>query len=230
MCSRAPIHIMVVQRKNLLEAFRDAGNKPAQEPEPAAGPFAGDAPARVKVARAPRARLPFWLPWACGIALAFVFGVAIGRKSASLAAPPSGETDEEQVVDEAKLPVEPRSSGGGAERAERAARPADSDPIAAQAPDALQDPANRYTIVVATYDLSRSDFAFSTHDLLAEQGFPVWPVAQRGKHYIVLVGAARESKDLADTLRRVTRLESWDKTPAAFADAYVSRIDDIIDR
>jgi hypothetical protein len=212
---------MVVQRKNLLEAFRDAGSKPSQEPEPAAGPFAqGAAPARARVPRAPRARLPVWLPWACGVALAFVLGVAIGRKSASLAAEPSRTDEEEPARSETEARLDP----------ERAARPASSEPIAAQTPDALQDPANRYTIVVAAYDLSSQAFAFSTQDQLADLGLPVWPVAQRGKHYIVLVGAAPDSKDLAELQRRVASLADWNGKPNAYADAYVARIDDLIDR
>lgn len=214
---------MVVPRKNLLEAFRDAGNRPAQEAEPAAGPFArSEAPAAPRARAARRMALPGWLPWACGVGLAFVLGLALGRSGASVAAAPETTREERPAV-------------APAERSAPAVR--EAPPLAGAAPAAapggvapLYDQANRYTIVVITYGASKQDFAWATHDLLLDKGYPVWPVAQRGSNYLVLVGAAPDAKALEPTLADLRRLASWDGTPAAFADAYVDRIDRIVER
>lgn len=232
---------MAVPRKNLLEAFRDAGNKPVQESEPSAGPFArSESPASAKSSpapRQPRARLPAWLPWVCGVALAFVFGLALGKKSASFAAPSdesAAAAGDESAGEKSGAAAPPSQPSADALRAVRPEDPAPgTETRATPGPGgvaALYDERNRYTIVVATYGASRQDFAWATHDLLADQGLAVWPVAQRGDNYLVLVGAAPESKELESTLGRVRGLASWDKTPAAYADAYVERIDRIIDR
>ena len=62
-----------------------------------------------------------------------------------------------------------------------------------------------------------------------DAGLPVWPVAAHGERFLVLVGAAPQSKELETTLRRLTGLRSWDET-LAYADAYVERIDRLIER
>lgn len=221
---------MVVQRKNLLEAFRDAGKVPTREPEPPAGPFAlGDAPASAKPTKALRApALPVWLPWSVGLVVVFALGFVLGRRGAPVAASTGAARALEAAKESATRVPQVRYEPPRTPVAERGQEtPAAGGGLADPAP--LHDPANRYTIIAATYGASRQDLAWATHDLLRDAGLPVWPVAAHGERFLVLVGAAPQSKDLETTLRSLTGLRSWDDT-LAYADAYVERIDRLIER
>jgi len=218
---------MSAQQKNLLEAFRNAGggSKP-----PASAPKAPEGPARPPVPpppRAPRAwrpgRAPAWLPWVAAIGVAFVLGVLVGRSSRSVS----------------------RAAGGGAEEVSEGPRPGASlgapAPVARPTPPAhgvqseapenpLLDPQNQYTVVAASYGLGKAEYAWATHDQMHEVGLPVFAPWQREKDILVLVGAAPSKDDLRDVEARLRRLDGWDGAKDAYADAYIDRIDKIIDR
>jgi len=216
---------MVVHRKNLLEAFRHAGSAPVEEPEPPAGPFAASAPPpEAEQKRAlPAPALPVWVPWAFGVVLAFVSGLAVGRSTAPVRA---GEKDGAGGAGD--LPAEVRYEGSS--RYDRPAESAAHPDGAATVPSSLVDPANRYTIIVATYGPSRRDYADATRKYLHDAGFGVMPVAELNGNYIVLVGAAATVEGLRPTVDRLVRLDGWDGAPEAYADAYVEKIDRLIDR
>ena len=83
---------------------------------------------------------------------------------------------------------------------------------------------------VATYSTARQEYAEATQQHLIDQGFEVMPLAEWRGNYLVLVGAAPEVDDLRAVRARLTRLDSWDGTPGAYADAYIEKIDDLVDR
>jgi hypothetical protein len=220
---------MIPRKKNLLEAFQSARHEPGPEPEPA--PSVEPPRERgISVLRRGLPELPRWLPWAVLVGLAFLFGVVIGR----------GSSDDEVEAAPAQEPsAEPGASTPPpvASPAPRAsAPPASAPPARAAKPggqariqdSALFDPANLYTVVVATYDQQHDDLAWATVEHLRSQGLePFPPVAWRDK-ILVLVGAAPRAAELEATASRLRGLARDGGKP--YHDAYQARIDSLIER
>jgi len=229
-------------RKNLLEAFRRAGESTAPPNQTNAGPFAEE---REEVVEAePRRQrhasdaarelrvpaMPAWLPWAAGIAFAFVLGIALGRGSGeeSVAAETGSARDEAPFTSSLLDPPADLQGSRASEERSDASQPRAS--ARSGAVDALFDPANRYTVIACTYADSREDYAKATYDHLRDEGLPVFPPARRGRNILVLVGAAPRVDGLEGVLERLRGLPAWNGAADGYADAYAERIDRLIDR
>jgi hypothetical protein len=156
-----------------------------------------------------------------GLSLAFALGFAVGRGSPKVAE--AGDAPAEMGTPAPRPSAQPRSfqPREGAEKGPAAtpARIEDSP---------LYDPDNQYTLVVEAYSKTSPDFAWATHDHLAEEGFDVFPPVASGNLLLVLVGAAPKSADLADVEARVRKLERDGKKE--YDDAYRQPIDKLISR
>lgn len=264
---------MAIQRKNLLEAFRNAGEADPLGTEGSrlrsrvrAEVEAAEAEAQAKTEAAthePEARVeppvlpvdkargaasepaeserlipeseiprvpPIWMPLAAAVSIAFLLGILVGRIGGS-----EVRAEGDASLAEGSLPnsgfkprndLVPRSELIQGDNGEASA-PA---PGSSSRASALYDPVNRYTLVVATYGRTKEDFAWATHDQLADEGFPVFPPAEVGKDILVLVGAQPEVEDLAQTKEAIRNLTGWDGAKESYKDAYAIRIDRLIDR
>ncbi len=212
---------MSSRRKNLLEAFQNASVSPSP---PESAPAPAEAPVlEPSLPRGP-IRLPGWVPWTLGVLVAFALGVAVGRKSA-------GEARAEQAGgSRAGNPGQPEPSPSRSPPRETPAR----SPQAAPATPArieespLFDPANRYTVVVATYSQSNRDFAWATYQHLRDQKLPVFQPVVSGDLILVLAGAASSSAELESLERRIEGLTRDGEEP--YESAYRQAIDKLIPR
>jgi hypothetical protein len=225
-------------KKNLLEAFRDAGGERDRPPEPAplasrptsapraAAPSAPHASAALDRARGLLGELPGWTPWAAGIAVAFVLGVWLGGSGSDSSAAAGSGTEPA-----GERPAREQDASAHTASAPGAALPAvDPKAEASLRVSPLYDLANRYTLVVATYGKSKQDFAWATHDQLADEGLPVFPPVAVRDDLLVLVGAAPSAGELSALQTRVRGLKGWDGSRESYADAYPILIDRLIDR
>ena len=235
--SRVSPRPMVAQRKNLLEAFKNAGDVPdlsgAAKPPPPPPP------------REPRERRPIKLPslpsfaeeiprgllLAAGAGIIFALGVALGRASNKPTEAAEPDSDGEAYSEAMDLP-----SGPGIVPARDFRDLGTRDPAASDEggesesleDSPLFDAANRYTVVVATYTTQNPDPAWATYLHLRSEGFAVFPPVAKNEHLMILVGAAPRSRDLEDTEERIRRLRRGRSTP--YDDAYRAPIDRYIER
>ena len=222
------------KKKNLLEAFRHAGDSGSSEPF-APRPSGNDPPA--PTAYVPSAA-PAWLPWGIAVVVAFVLGLAVGRGSVGEA-----EAGGSEDADPAGTARERDGAGTGGTRGTNSGTgliPRDGgrlsgrgtgpeDP-AARTRTALDDPANQYTLVAATYGKSRLEYAWRNVDYLKSKGLPVFDPVDQKRYIVVLVGAGPDRASLADLERRVQALDGPDGERRPYADAYPYRIDKLLDR
>lgn len=222
---------MSAHQKNLLEAFRNAGNapKPAGAPPPPPPKSPVEKPPRPPRPPAPAAeggwRAPAWLPWVAGLGIAFVIGILLGRGSRDVSKAAGSEEhadSAERTAEKDPTPIEGALGDAPPTRGEET-------PPSRYA-SALLDPANQYTVIAATYGRTRSDFAWATHDQMKDLGLPAFTPWQREKDILVLVGAAATKEELRDLEARLRRLDGWDGAKSAYADAYIDRIDKLIVR
>lgn len=215
-------------RKNLLEAFqRSEGaspsggaplpSAPGDAPRSALGGFATLRPAR-----------SFGLPLALlAVALAFALGYLAGRGTGTAEA---ADGDGAGVLPEeegAALPPPVNQPRAFQEPAPSTA--ADPAVPARIEESALFDPANLYTVAVASYGKNHPDLAWSTYEHLKAAGLAVFPPIESGNMLALFVGAAPTSAALADTEAAVKKL-TRDGKKAAYGDAYRARIDKLIPR
>jgi hypothetical protein len=228
---------MSLRKKNLLEAFRrtDASSPPAGPPPaggssgPPASLFEGTpAPAR---ARSGRSRDAAWALGAIGLVLAFVLGFVVGRNTqgearAEVHAPADDglrprPTSQPRSFQE-RPPAGPGEAvpGGGAP-APGAERRIEDSP--------LFDPANVWTVIVASYTKSNQDLAWATYEHLRDARLPVFPPVESRNLVVVLAGAAPTSAELEKTETAVKAL-ARDGRKKDYPDAYRARIDTLIPR
>lgn len=242
---------MSSRQRNLLEAFKDAGEAlPAGSPS-AGGPFAGPrrAPEESAAERpdsdrtrsdvdVPKAswsevleELPTWLPWALVGTAAFLLGLLVGRATASgpvvQAAPSGGDI----------LPA-----GSDEVSAGRGARPAGADGRVRILPEEVDDPElrplydldNEYAVVLITYGYSETGegAAWTTHQFLLELGYPVFPpfLSLTNPNLIVLLaGASPTRADLKPLQAKIQRQKGPNGRDFPFATAYIDEIGDHFD-
>jgi hypothetical protein len=237
---------MSLHRKNLLEAFKKSDAPAAAGPPVSSASSAAPqaAPFQSMVA-APRARAGQRkdLVWALGVVavvLSFVLGFVVGRNT-------QGEARAEApapLVDGARpRPAnQPRSfqerpatnpdatsskTAGAGTAAPGGASPADGEKRIEDS--ALFDPANLWTVIVATYTKSNQDFAWATYEHLRDAKLPVFPPVESRNLVVVLAGAAPTSAELAKVEAAVKSL-ARDGKKKDYADAYCARIDPLIPR
>jgi hypothetical protein len=231
---------VVPHKKNLLEAFQSVGGPKAATPPPSP-PSAAPAPvvqrgspeqsaAMAKAFHAARRgppSLPRSLLWIAGAGLVFAVGLTIGRGFSDSRAQESEPDARGPLASGA-----PATAGSAAAPAAGASIPAASPGSAARprADLALWDRANRYTLVVVTYAKGREDYAWATHDYLSEKALPVCTPIEKGKNLVVLMGAAPTSEALATLQRTVRELPGPNGEKRPFDDAYVEKIDTLVDR
>jgi hypothetical protein len=195
-------------RQNLLEAFTTkdpSQGAPPSRPTGGFGARGGAGGAR---------RMLFLL---VGLSLSFALGYAVGRGSPKVAE--AKDPGSEQTTPPSRPATQKRSFQAREGAAPANARIEDS---------ALFDPKNQYTVVAGAYSKTSPDFAWATHDHLAEEGFDVFPPVASGNLLLILVGAAPSRADLADVEARVEKLERDGKKP--YDDAYRQPIDQLISR
>lgn len=201
-----------MSRQNLLEAFSTRDTPQGAPPsEPTSGFGAG------RGGGGGARRMLFAL---VGLSLAFALGYAVGRGSPKAAEAKGPE--QELAAPAARPATQPRSFQPREGEQGKGAAPARIED------SPLYDPANQYTLVVEAYSKTSPDFAWATHDHLAEEGFEVFPPVASGNLLLVLVGAAPNKADLADTETRVRKLERDGKRE--YDDAYRQPIDKLISR
>ena len=196
------------RHRNLLEAF-------STQETPKGAPPSGPTSSRPTGARGGGGGARRMLFTLVGLSLAFALGYAVGRGSPAVA-------EAKDPVEEGSAPAtrptsQPRSfqPREGGEQAPAATLRIEDSP--------LYDPKNQYTVIVGAYSKTSPDFAWATHDHLAEEGFDVFPPVASGNLLLVLVGAAPSKADLADVEARVRKLERDGKKP--YDDAYRQPID-----
>lgn len=214
--------------KNLLEAFQDANDERAGGSPSSAGPFADPLPEARRAA--PRTIFPALsardsrfalLCVGAGLAI-FVLGLATGRK---LALMERVDAAEPAAPPPAARPAEPGSARAAAPAAVQLAP---GEPVNA----ALRDPAYQYTVLAVTYDAGAlgQELSYATYDHFAAQGLPVaWPLASEGK-ILVLVGVGAQRADLEELRDRVRELRAPDGKTGQYAEAYLVRIDGVLQR
>ena len=224
------------RQRNLLEAFKDAGEAlPAGSPS-SGGPFAGPrkveedpgpppAPIPDVDTDVPKAtwgevfeELPPWLPSVVALVVVFLLGIAIGRATKGGAVEAGGGDDPGPRVE---------LESGDRVRIRPEDVPADAS--------ALYDPANVFTVILATYshsDLGKA-LAWENYDWLKELGYPVFqPVysGQNTENVVLLAGAQPEKAGLDELLSQIRRQpgkKGGDELP--FESAYTIRIESILD-
>lgn len=229
---------MSSRQRNLLEAFKHAGEAlPAGSPS-AGGPFAGprkvpedDSPPPPPIpdvdTEVPKAtwaevldELPAWLPWAVAISVSFFLGLMIGRSSAS-------------------SPVEAGNENARGESDSNTELVAGDGPVRILPEDiefedsrALYDPKNVYTVVLITYESGEAGegAAWATFDWLTDLGYPVfrpnYSVKSDGSLIVLLAGAKSRRADLDELLVRIKRQKSKNGKNLPFASAYIDEIED----
>ena len=216
---------MVPRKRNLLEAFQSARHEPAAEQPPPAVEETSEPRGSSFSSLVPRTfpEVPRWLPWVVAVGLAFLFGVLIGRGTTDDAVEAADGASSEEVSS-APASVTPPRTTAPSEPAGRT-KPGTQSRIQ---DSALFDPANLYTVVVATYDQQHDDLAWATVEHLRAQSLdPFPPVAWRDK-ILVLVGAAPSAAELRATEGRVRGLARDGAKP--YHDDYPARIDSLIER
>jgi len=245
------------KRKNLLEAFQSASEEspspaaPKSAPQPAAAP-APSTPVEAPpvdaspvsssettpmtavpssgrreshadaIAASLRTPFPAWLGWVGGIVVAFALGVLVGRTDEPVDAA-------ESVTTESVEPTTVRPRGGGIVPANEGAPSPDETLATRPAQSALLDPANEYTVVVATYGGTMEDLAWATHDFLLGQGISAFSPYQVGDNIVVFAGAAPTKRELESLEQRIRAL-SRDGRRGVYSDAYTVEIDRYIGR
>jgi hypothetical protein len=230
---------MSLRKKNLLEAFRKTGSPsmPASPPAPSA-PAASQAPLFERPAPAPRAsqgpgRDATWALFAIGLVLAFVIGFVLGRGTKSEAR--AGEPPLEDAFSPPRPNNQPRSfQERPLASPEPGAAPPASTTQPAGAPQRIEDsplfdPANLFTVVVASYTRSNKDLAWATHQHLVDAKLPVFPPIESRNLVVVLAGAAPTSAEL-EKLEAAVKALARDGKKKDYSDAYRARIDTLIPR
>jgi len=172
------------------------------------------------------------------VAIAFALGLAIGRGTASkVAAADAGPTANEPAPN--GFVAAPQDGGAAAPRtsipkSEPSIVPAREDgaPATKAAPtntSALFDPANAYTVVVATYTTANTDLAWSTYDFLTASGIPAFPPYQVRDKLVVFAGAAPSRAELESLEKRIKGL-TYNGNSGQFGDAYRVPISDYVRR
>jgi hypothetical protein len=229
---------VVNRQKNLLEAFTASANaeKAASEApapkgsggSPSGGPFAEPSARRERPA-APRGSLTDTLlhPENRGgllalvgvlVTLAFVIGRMSGRDGTPVEAASAPEP--------APASVEP-----AAREALAPAAPETKTPIS-EAEKALADTRNKYTIKLVEYTSDRDeDLAWNTLNYLESLGLPAAAI-YKGKRMFIVIGAASKQADLDEILKGAKSMNGPPprNREAEFSDAYVEKIDNLIDR
>lgn len=199
----------------MLEIFRQAGKSPSHTGGSAGGPFGGAGDEGLASHGGGGNGLN-GLVLLGSIGIAFILGIAVGKQ---LFGPGN--------------PAEAAASEARDERdsLEEVRREESADPEQGTA-SPLYDPALRFTVVVAAYGNTETQtvYAWNTHDHLAAAGFEVFPPLGTGARIVVLAGAAATSDELASLQLRIRALAGWNGTDGAFGDAYIERIDKLIDR
>jgi hypothetical protein len=228
---------VVNRQKNLLEAFTASANaeKAASEDpaptgsggSPSGGPFA-EPSARRERPGAPRGSLADTLlhPENRGgllallgvlLTLAFLGGrMSAGRGERSVVAAPEPEA----------APVEP------AAREPLAPAAAEAQTPVSEAEKALADTRNKYTIKLVEYASGRDeDLAWNTLNYLEGLGLPAASL-YKGKRMFIVLGAASKQADLDELLKRAKTMNGPPprNREAEFSDAYVEKIDNLLER
>jgi hypothetical protein len=230
---------MSLRKKNLLEAFNkktDAPSAPARPPAPSEASSSPTplferqfAPPR---SGAGRIRDTAWALLAIGLVLAFVLGFVVGRTTKVEAR--AGGPTQEGTAPRPRPTNQPRSfqerppANPGAETAPKATPPAASGPERIE-DSPLFDPANLFTVVVASYTKSNKDLAWATHQHLVDAKLPVFPPVESRNLVVVLAGAAPTSAELEKVESAVKAL-ARDGQRKDYSDAYRARIDTLIPR
>jgi len=229
---------MSLRKKNLLEAFSksDASSAPARPPaqsEPSASPAPlFERPAPQPHPRAGRGKGAVWALAAIGLVLAFVLGFVAGRGKLEARAE---EPAPEGLAPRPRPSSQPRSfqerppANPGLLAAPQAGTtpPASAGERIEDSP--LFDPANLYTVVVASYTKSNKDLAWATHQHLVDARLPVFPPVESRNLVVVLAGAAPTSADL-EKIESAVKALARDGKQKDYSDAYRARIDTLIPR
>ena len=215
-----------MRRKNLLEAFQrsqpSAGSTPATP-----GASEGAGLPLFDALTPPRGRPAFLVggPLALvALVLVFALGYALGR----------AHRTEAQAEEPARAPIPPQSQPRAFQE-----RPSSQKPTGAPAVEperiqdsALFDPANQYTVIVASYTKGKGDankdLAWATYEHLKEEGLPVFRPVESGNLLIVLAGAAPTRAELESVETKVRALVRDGEKP--YFDAYRNSIDKLIPR
>jgi len=248
---------MAGNKKNLLEAFRNAGEVPLpnDEPDEALQPLSAEEESLLAEETRLQADLssggrrpwrnelpemPVWLPWVAGGGLVLVVAIALGKGftggedvNASEAGDAASERQAESPPPAGIVPADPdRAPVRPASESTPATTPATTPASGAEPVSALMDPANVWTVVVITYSQSASgaeDLAWATHDHLRDEGIPVHTPVEIGSQIVVLAGAAPRSSDLADLRARIEGLSRRGKANV-YQGVYSERIDKFVKR
>jgi hypothetical protein len=218
----------MVRRKNLLEAFQRS--QPSAGENPAASGSSGEANLplfEAPAGRRTRSALSFGLPLGLvAVVLAFSLGFVLGRAGRQ----------------EARAEVAPRAPSPPANQPRAfqeplAAQSARPDETTSGASERIQDsplfdPANQYTVIVASYTKGKGDanqeLAWATYQHLKDEGLPVFRPVVSGNLFVVLAGAAPTRAELETVEKGVRALERDGDKP--YFDAYRVSIDKLIPR
>ncbi len=228
---------MSLHHKNLLEAFRksDAPSAPAPvsragSPAPQAAPFQSMVPA--PRTRAGRRNDLVWALAVVGVVLVFVLGFVVGRNTRGEAraeelAPPEDAPRPRPANQPRSFQKDPSSASSDETSVSGAVAPSNGETRIEDS--ALFDPANLWTVIVASYTKSNQDLAWATHEHLRDAKLPVFPPVESRNLVVVLAGAAPTSAELAKVEAAVKAL-ARDGKKKDYADAYSARIDTLIPR
>ena len=221
------------KRNNLLDAFRSVSDDESSSPDPpksvspptptpvtqlpSSGRTESSRPASATAASL-RTPFPAWLGWVAGVVAAFAVGVLVGRSDEPVDAAEGAGAETLSVLE----PERPR--GGGIVPANGSADPSGEAIATRPERPALLDPANEYTVVVATYGGTMKDLAWATHDFLIDQGIAAYSPYQVGENIVVFAGAAPTKRELEDLEQRI-RAISRDGRRGVYSDAYTVEID-----
>ena len=227
---------MFSRRKNLLEAFQNASNSASTQ---APARPAADSLLRGGAGPASPARLVgrgFRAPMALGVivlGLTFTVGFLTGRSSAGREARAEAARPSSEAPPERSLPAsQPRTFQ---KPPAASPEPATSEGSSAEGQrieeSALFDPANRSTVVVASYSNSKAsqELAWATYQHLRAANLPAFPPVESRHLFVVLVGAA-PSEDALKPIEAAVKALSRDGKRKDYPDAYCARIDTLIPR
>jgi hypothetical protein len=173
-----------------------------------------------------------WALGAIGLVLAFVLGFVVGRNT-------QGEAQAEEPTP-AEGGIRPRPTSQPRAFQERPAAPAGgvATPSGGAPPasgerriedSALFEPANVWTVIVASYTKSNQDLAWATYEHLKDARLPVFPPVESRNLVVVLAGAAPTSAEL-EKIETAVKALARDGRKKDYADAYRARIDTLIPR